>query len=103
MKEEHIFCLFVPGVTQGNEDVGWDQDFNFFLLARLPTFGHFFPWGFKFSLLFTSSLITLPPSKQKWVIQVGESKEKNQKLEIRASKVANKIVIETGEFNEKIC
>ena len=36
MKEDHIFCLFVHGITQGNEDAGWVLDFIFlfFVLTK---------------------------------------------------------------------
>ena len=35
MKEDQIFCLFVPGVTQGNEDAMGVQGFIFLLLMLI--------------------------------------------------------------------
>ena len=35
MKEENVFCLFVLGVTQRNEDAVWDQGFIFLFLMLI--------------------------------------------------------------------
>ena len=35
MKEDQIFCLFVPGVTQGNEDASGVQGFIVLLLVLI--------------------------------------------------------------------
>ena len=35
MKEDQIFCLFVPGVTQGNKDASGVQGFIYLLLVLI--------------------------------------------------------------------
>ena len=35
MKEDQIFCLFIPGVTQGNQDAMGVQGFIFLLLMLI--------------------------------------------------------------------
>ena len=35
MKEDQIFCLFIPGVTQGNQDAMGIQGFIFLLLILI--------------------------------------------------------------------